>query len=74
MQAAGEQFPPHQEFLAYILGVRRQAVSIFAGSLQNAGLITYRRGVVAVVDRPGVEDASCECYGVMRACHTRPFG
>jgi CRP-like cAMP-binding protein len=50
------------EFLSYMLGVRRASVSVAAESLQRVGLIRYSRGKMAVVDRAGLEAASCECY------------
>lgn len=59
---AGE-FSLTQEFLAMMLGVHRPAVSIAAGTLQQAGFIRYRRGHVVVTDRAGLETAACECYG-----------
>lgn len=55
-------FPLTQEFLAMMLGVSRPTVTIVAGTLQKAGLITYRRGRLAIVDRKKLEFASCECY------------
>jgi len=60
-----------QEFLAEMLGVRRQTVQVVAGTLQTAGLITYRRGLVRVLDREGLEAASCECYGTTKALYDR---
>ena len=60
-----------QEFLAYMLGVRRQTVTVVAGALQNAGLIGYRRGVITVLDRPRLEDSACECYATMRNYYRR---
>ncbi len=57
-----DTFPLTQEFLGQMLGVRPQAVNIAAGMLQQAGLITYRRGSITILDRKGLEDASCECY------------
>jgi len=60
-----------QEFLAEMLGVRRQTVQVVAGTLQTAGLITYRRGLVRVVDREGLEATSCECYGITTALYDR---
>ena len=54
-----------QEFLAQMLGVRRPSVSVAAGILQKAGLITYSRGLIVVSDRKGLEAASCSCYRVI---------
>ncbi|WP_422930239.1 Crp/Fnr family transcriptional regulator [Singulisphaera sp. PoT] len=65
-QAGRDEFPMTQEFLAFMLGVRRQSVTVVAGTLQNAGLISYRRGTIVIRDRVGLEDAACECYGVMQ--------
>jgi hypothetical protein len=48
-----------------MLGVRRQTVSVVAGALQLAGLIKYSHGNVTIVDRPGLEDAACECYATI---------
>lgn len=63
----GSDFIPlTQEFLAHMLGTRRASVTVAAGALQKAGLITYSRGQVNVVDRAGLERACCECYGIMR--------
>lgn len=61
----GDAFPLTQDFLAQMLGASRPSVSIAAGVLQKAGLIRYTRGVIEVLDRPGLEAASCECYGVI---------
>jgi CRP-like cAMP-binding protein len=65
------EFSLTQEFLAEMLGVRRQTVQVVAGTLQTAGLITYRRGLVRVLDREGLEAASCECYGITKALYDR---
>jgi CRP-like cAMP-binding protein len=55
-------FPLTQEFAAMMLGAARPTVTVVAGTLQKAGLITYHRGHVTVVDREQLEAASCECY------------
>jgi len=54
------------EFLAEMLGTHRQTVSIVAATLQRAGLIQYRRGVVRVLNRAELEAASCECYAIAK--------
>lgn len=59
--------PLTQEFLALMLGVQRPTVSLAATTLQKAGLIRYRRGVIEVLDRAGLESASCSCYRVVRS-------
>jgi len=51
-----------QEFISHMLGTRRASVTVAAGILQKAGLITYSRGQVTIKDRTGLEDAACECY------------
>jgi len=65
-RVGGDEFPLTQEFLAQMLGVRRASVSVAAGVLQRAGFIRYFRGRVAIVDRDGLENASCECYRIIR--------
>jgi CRP-like cAMP-binding protein len=55
-----------QELIANMLGVRREGVTAAAGKLQDAGVITYRRGHIRVLDRPKLETMSCECYEVVR--------
>jgi CRP-like cAMP-binding protein len=59
------EFPLTQEFLAMMLGVRRTSVTDVARQLQQKGLIQYRRGIIHVLDRPGLEAASCECYRII---------
>jgi CRP-like cAMP-binding protein len=55
-----------QELIASALGVRREGITEAAGNLQRAGVIRYRRGHIAVLDRSGLEAGACECYAVVR--------
>ena len=69
-----DDFPLTQDFLAFIPGVRRASVTVAAGMLQQAGLIRYSRGRIAVRDRAGLEAASCECYGTVRRKYAQLLG
>jgi CRP-like cAMP-binding protein len=62
----GSRLQMTQELLAGKLGVRRESVTAVALALQRAGLIRYARGCIEVLDRAGLEDRACECYGVVR--------
>jgi DNA-binding transcriptional MocR family regulator len=66
-----DTFALTQGYLADMLGVCRSTVTLAAGALQRAGLIRYRRGAITVLDRPGLEAASCECYRVIREQYER---
>jgi CRP-like cAMP-binding protein len=70
----GDEFPMTHEFMAMMLGVRRAGVTVTAGGLQKAGLIHYERGRMTVMDRPGLEAVSCECYGIARRAYDRLLG
>jgi CRP-like cAMP-binding protein len=70
-RVGSDTFPLTQESLAQMLGVRRQTVTVTAGTLQHAGLISYGRGAIRVLDRPGLEAASCECYRTMLRLYDR---
>ena len=65
-RAEGEALTYTHEFLAHILGANRKSVTLAAQSMQNAELISYRRGTIQVLDRPGLEKASCECYAIVK--------
>jgi len=65
-RAGGEALPYTHEFLSHILGANRKSVTLAAQAMQNAGLISYRRGTIQVMDRLGLEKASCECYAIVK--------
>jgi Mn-dependent DtxR family transcriptional regulator len=60
-----------QELIANMLGVRREGVTEAALKLQGAGLISYSRGHIMVLDRPGLEKRTCECYAVVKREYER---
>ncbi len=60
-----------QELIANMLGVRREGVTEAAGKLQARGLISYSRGRITVLDRPGLEALVCECYAVVKKEYDR---
>ena len=60
-----------QRFLSYMLGVHRPAVSLAASALQRAGIIRYKRGMITVLDRSALEEASCSCYHLGRDAFER---
>lgn len=62
----GNELVMTQELIANMLGVRREGVTEAAGKLQKLGVIEYRRGHISVLDRPKLEQLSCECYDVVR--------
>ncbi|WP_457093113.1 Crp/Fnr family transcriptional regulator [Microvirga sp. P5_D2] len=62
-----DTLPLTHEHLSAMLGVQRSTVSLITGALQSSGLIEQGRGVVTIIDRPGLEEAACGCYGIMRA-------
>ena len=63
---SGPSLTMTQELIASMLGVRREGVTEAAGKLQRAGFIRYRRGHIDVLDREGLEQAVCECYGAVQ--------
>ena len=67
-------FPMRQEFMAMMLGVHRPSVTIAANALQNAGLISYRRGHITINDPTALRDSACECYGIIEAQFDKMFG
>jgi CRP-like cAMP-binding protein len=66
-----DDFHLSHEFLGMMLGVRRQTVTVVAGTLQKAGLISYVHGHIRILDRKGLEAAACECYAAIREQFSR---
>ena len=64
---AAKEFPLTQEFLSNMLGVRREGVSKAAGALQAGKLIRYSRGIITILNRPGLKAKSCNCYAIIKA-------
>lgn len=71
---SGSEIRITQERIAGMLGVRREGVTGAALQLQRAGLISYGRGRIQVLDRRGLEESSCECYGVVQQAYERLRG
>jgi CRP-like cAMP-binding protein len=72
-RAHSKSFHVTQEFLAYMLGVRRVGITAAAGIFQRAGLIEYHRGELTVLDRSGLEAAACNCYATDRDGYRKLF-
>ena len=72
-RVCADQFQLTQEFLASMLGVRRPSVTVAAGLLQHAGLISYRRGIVTILDRERLEESACEDYRLTREIYERMY-
>ena len=68
---AGKTLPLTQEFLAQMLGTRRSTVSVAASILQKAGMISYTRGNVTILNKPKLEAAACDCYQIIRQQRNR---
>lgn len=66
-----DEFILTQEFLSIMLGVRRASVSVVAAILQKAGLISYHRGRMKILNREGLESGSCECYFAIKREYSR---
>jgi DNA-binding transcriptional MocR family regulator len=65
-RAEGDDLTYTHQFLADIIGSNRKTITLAAQSLQTRGLITYRRGLMQILDRPGLEVAACECYSIVK--------
>ena len=73
-RVTGNVFPLTHDFLGLMLGVRRASVTDTARALQARGLISYQRGFITVLDRKGLERATCECYQLIKSEFDRLFG
>jgi CRP-like cAMP-binding protein len=73
-RAESNDLPLTQEFLSIMLAVRRPGVTVAARSLQATGAIDYERGRIVILDRARLEEASCECYGLVREHYRRILG
>lgn len=69
-----DEIPLTQEFVANMLGVRRSGVTIAANSLQQSGMITYRRGKITLLDYDALQKTSCECHQIVRNEYIRLLG
>jgi CRP-like cAMP-binding protein len=63
---SGSELSLTQEAMAGMMGVRRESVTLAAARLQQAGVIRYARGHIAVLDRPGLQARTCDCYDTLR--------
>ena len=69
-----DDFQLTQEFIAQMMGVRRTSVSIVANTLQQAGLIRYKRGNIRVTNLEGLRESACECYATVKSISDRLIG
>lgn len=70
-RAAKDELRLTQDFLADMLGVRRATVAVSLRAMREDGLLAQRRGSIVILDRPGLEGRSCECYRIVQAYHAR---
>jgi CRP-like cAMP-binding protein len=73
-RVAQDEFAMTQEFLAFVLGVRRQTVSVVMSQFSRQGWVVNQRGLIEIIDRIGLERAACECYEVIREEFARLIG
>jgi CRP-like cAMP-binding protein len=73
-RAKADELPMTQEFISYMLGGRRESVTVAAGHLQDAKLLRYSRGQITILDRKGLEANVCECYRTVKSEFDRLLG
>ncbi|MGA9440951.1 MAG: helix-turn-helix domain-containing protein, partial [Pseudolabrys sp.] len=61
-----DELPLTQEYIAQMLGVRRTSVTVVARTLQEAGMIRYKRGHINLIDVPALQETACECYHTVK--------
>jgi CRP-like cAMP-binding protein len=69
-----DDIPLTQEYIAQLLGVRRTTITVVAGTLQEAGVIKYRRGQIHIRDLDGLKETACECYATLKRHSDRLLG
>lgn len=69
----GDSFPMTHESVAHLLGVRRPTITLALGQLQNRNLVRLMRGTITILDRQGLEAASCDCYRLIAAAYAATF-
>ena len=69
-----DELPMTQEFLSYMLGVRRAGVSVVANALQSTGFIRQSRGSLTILDRAGLEQEACSCYRMIEDSRKQIIG
>ena len=72
-ELTGADLPLTQEFLAQMMGIRRTTVTTVAGELQKAGMITYQRGQLRIIDLAQIQQWACECDEDIRSHYRRIF-
>jgi CRP-like cAMP-binding protein len=70
-RVASDEFPLTHEFLAHMLGLRREGVTEAASALKRRGLIDYRRGKIQILDVKGLRASSCSCYQTVKTVYDR---
>ena len=72
--SGSDHLPFTQEFLAEMLGVQRTSVTTVARTLQEAGMVKYRRGKIEIIDVEGLREGACECYETVKAQYGQLLG